>query len=80
MAGIGQVSPIQHVDNKQPVKGLQELFGLTMPLFFLTLALLSLALSLAVCSSDCNFHPKMPIRLKPDTISVQDLQKPKHQP
>src|ERR1700722_21000423 len=47
MAGVGQLSPIQHVYNKQPVKGLQELFGLTLPLFFLTLALLSLALSLA---------------------------------
>jgi hypothetical protein len=48
MAGIEQVSPIQHVDNEHSIKNLQEQFGITQALLFLTLQLLSLAVSLAL--------------------------------
>jgi hypothetical protein len=43
MAGIGQVSPIRHIDNDDCRNGLQELFALTVPLISLTLERLSLA-------------------------------------
>jgi hypothetical protein len=65
MAGIGQVSLIQRLDNKHWLKGLQELFALTLPLILLTLERPLLAVSLAVGREYDHPHCPVEVQLNP---------------